>query len=151
VVAVIVCHDHQLKIAVVAIGACDPVRVHDLDATRFLARSRHVPSLRRVANFDNERWSLYGAPWLQPVATARKSPRRESREFEPKPLPSVATGCRLDRMVRRGSTVRVRQRALIQGNTCQSVSFGKRSGPCCGQASAGMGSPLMLAVRTSVR
>jgi len=41
VVAVIACHDHQLKIAVVAIGACDPVRVHDLDATRFLARSRH--------------------------------------------------------------------------------------------------------------
>jgi hypothetical protein len=29
-----------------------------------------------------------------------------------KPLPPAATGCGLDRMVRRGSTVRVRQRAL---------------------------------------
>jgi hypothetical protein len=49
VVAVIACHDHQLKIAVAAIGACDPVRVHDLDATRFLARSRHVPSVETSA------------------------------------------------------------------------------------------------------
>jgi hypothetical protein len=45
-VAVIACHDHQLKIAVVAIAAYDPVRVHDLDATRFLDRSRHVPSVK---------------------------------------------------------------------------------------------------------
>jgi hypothetical protein len=42
--ALIACHNHQLKIAVVAVGACEPVRVHDLDATRFLARSRHVPA-----------------------------------------------------------------------------------------------------------
>jgi hypothetical protein len=40
--AVIARHDHQLKITVVAIASCDPVRVHDLDATRFLARSRHI-------------------------------------------------------------------------------------------------------------
>src|SRR2546427_4137218 len=49
VVAAIACHDHQLKIAVVAIGAGDPVRVHDLDATRSLARSRHVPSVNTSA------------------------------------------------------------------------------------------------------
>jgi hypothetical protein len=39
--AVVTCHDHQLETAVIAVGSSDPVRVHDLDATRFLARSRH--------------------------------------------------------------------------------------------------------------
>jgi len=57
-------------------------------------------------------WSLYGAPWLQPVATGRKTGRLRNCANKPKPLPLVATGCRNERMVRRGSTVRVRQRAL---------------------------------------
>jgi hypothetical protein len=38
--------------------------------------------------------------------------RRLERLRQAKPLPWVATGCRGDAMVRRGSTVRVRQRAL---------------------------------------
>src|SRR5437016_14448879 len=63
---------------------------------------------------DNKRWSLYGAPWLQPVADGRKSNRLEDRRNKPKPLPSAATSCRLERMVRRGSTVRARQRALAK-------------------------------------
>jgi hypothetical protein len=46
VLAVVACHDHQLKVAIVAIGADDPVRVQNFDATRFLARSRHVPSVK---------------------------------------------------------------------------------------------------------
>src|SRR6266567_7424416 len=29
---------------------------------------------RTVSRADNGGWSLYGAPWLQPVATGRKSP-----------------------------------------------------------------------------
>jgi hypothetical protein len=62
-------------------------------------------------------WSLYGVPWSQPVATGRKSPRRESRVIRRKPLRSVATGCRAQRMVRRGSTVRVRQRVLQKPRT----------------------------------
>jgi hypothetical protein len=49
VLAVVACHDHQLETAVVAIGAGDPVRVHDLDATRFLARSRHDPESKDSA------------------------------------------------------------------------------------------------------
>jgi hypothetical protein len=65
-----------------------------------------------VASSDNEGWSLYGAPWLQPVASGRKSVGVENLENKPKPLPWVATSCRAQRMVRRGSTVRVRQRAL---------------------------------------
>src|SRR5262249_35668092 len=36
----------------------------------------------------------------------------QERPKQAKPLPWVATACRLERMVRRGSTVRVRQRAL---------------------------------------
>jgi hypothetical protein len=57
-------------------------------------------------------WSLYGGPWLQLVAINGKSDGRGSAENNPKPLPSVATVCREKYMVRRGSTVRVRQRAL---------------------------------------
>src|SRR6266699_5754981 len=58
-------------------------------------------------------WSLYGAPWLQQVAVSGKSIRRESGENKPK-------------MVRRGSTVRVRQRA--SGFFLLSGSFGCPSG-----------------------
>jgi hypothetical protein len=73
-------------------------------------------SLRRhgVASAGNKRWSLYGAPWLQPVAISGKSDRRGSRKNKPKPLPWVATGCPQKYMVRRASTVRVRQRALAK-------------------------------------
>jgi transposase IS116/IS110/IS902 family protein len=39
---------------------------------------------------------------LQPVATGRKSPRAQKALIKPKPLPSVATSCRDERMVRRG-------------------------------------------------
>jgi hypothetical protein len=46
------------------------------------------------------------------MATGGKSSGRENGSDRPKPLPWVATGCRRDGMVRRGSTVRVRQRAL---------------------------------------
>ncbi len=58
--------------------------------------------LRRpaVALSDNEEWSLYGAPWLQPVAISRKSTERRSGRNKPKPLPWVATSCRNERMVR---------------------------------------------------
>jgi hypothetical protein len=66
----------------------------------------------QLANADNRGWSLYGAPWLQPVAISGKSRGRKNRRNEPKPLRRVATGCRQKYMVRRGSTVRVRQRAL---------------------------------------
>jgi hypothetical protein len=45
---------------------------------------------------------LYGAPWLQLVAINGKSDGRGSAESKPKPLPSVATGCREKYMVRRG-------------------------------------------------
>src|SRR6266545_2345610 len=53
-----------------------------------------------VALSDNEERSLYGAPWLQPVATGRKSLARENGSIKPRPLPPAATSCRLKRMVR---------------------------------------------------
>ena len=53
----------------------------------------------------------YGAPWLQPVAINRKRTTPKDG-YKPTPLPSVATHCLRCSMVRRGSTVRVRQRAL---------------------------------------
>ena len=39
-------------------------------------------------------------PWWQPVAISRKSDWRENLGNKPKPLPSVATACRKERMVR---------------------------------------------------
>jgi hypothetical protein len=53
-----------------------------------------------VVRIDYKGWSLYGVPWLQPVANGGKSPRRENRKIKRKLLPWVATGCRLERMVR---------------------------------------------------
>ena len=46
-----------------------------------------------VASSDNEEWSLYGAPWLQPVATSGKWRGREDRSNRRKPLLWVATDC----------------------------------------------------------
>ena len=63
-----------------------------------------------VANTDNRGWSLYGAPWLQPMAAGGKWRRPLHAQNMPKPLPWVATGCRKQRMVRRGSTFELVQR-----------------------------------------
>ena len=55
---------------------------------------------RSVAWVDYKGWSLYGAPWLQPLATGRKCEASETARTSRKPLPSVATSCRSQRMVR---------------------------------------------------
>jgi hypothetical protein len=77
----------------------------------------------QVVRDDNLGWSPYGAPWLQSVATARKSARPKSGSKTQKPLPWVATSCRRSSMVRRGSTVRVRQRALQKAAQNAAFSF----------------------------
>ena len=46
-----------------------------------------------AANADNRGWSLYGAPWLQPVAISGKSTGPPNRKSKRNPLPSAATGC----------------------------------------------------------
>jgi len=51
------------------------------------------PTKRGLAKADNLGWSLYGAPWLQPLAIDGKSTECRTGENKPKPLPSVATGC----------------------------------------------------------
>ena len=73
----------------------------------------------------------------QPVANGT-SPENGSNK--PKPLPPVATSCRSERMVRRGSTVRVRQRALQ--NPRKSGSFRSMQlaqAPVCGGYGADYG------------
>src|ERR687887_2142112 len=65
-------------------------------------RSRAGRQWPSVFMNDNDGWSLYGAPWLQPVATGRKRETSETARTSRKPLPSVATSCRDERMVRRG-------------------------------------------------
>ncbi|MBN2839635.1 MAG: hypothetical protein JXP37_01580, partial [Coriobacteriia bacterium] len=67
-----------------------------------------------VAKVDNSGWSLYGAQRSQPVATGSKRDGAENGSLKRKPLPSVATSCPTRSMVRRGSTVRVRQRAYLK-------------------------------------
>jgi hypothetical protein len=52
------------------------------------------------------------APCLQPAAINGKSTERKSGENRPNPLRPVAPRCPRSSMVRRGSTVRVRRRAL---------------------------------------
>ncbi len=76
-----------------------------------------------------ERWSPYGAPWLQMVAISGKSDRRRTCQNKPKPLPSVATSCVRSSMVRRGSTVRVRQRALQKRRTSGPLISGSPDRP----------------------
>jgi hypothetical protein len=79
----------------------------------------------------------YGAPWLQRVAINGKSDGRGSAENKPKPLPP---GCDHEEyMVRRGPTVRVRQRALQKPrNSGPFVSPGLARSPACGRYGAFM-------------
>src|SRR5205807_1754190 len=72
------------------------------------------PDVRVTARRSQMRqkgWNPYGAPWLQLAAGGGKCSAAGDGEIKPKPLPRVATGCLRSSMVRRGSTVRVRQRA----------------------------------------
>jgi hypothetical protein len=62
-----------------------------------------------LASWDGAFMEPRGCNWWQSAANRRG---RGSAENKPKPLPWVATGCPPKYMVRRGSTVRVRQRAL---------------------------------------
>src|SRR6266545_6845050 len=48
---------------------------------------------------------LYGAPWLQPVATSCKSAGPRNRKNKRNPLPPAATGCLGKYMVSRASAV----------------------------------------------
>ena len=61
-----------------------------------------------------EVWSVYGAERSQPVATGGRWDDLESGSDTRKPLPWVATSCPGPKMERRGSTVRVRQRASLK-------------------------------------
>jgi hypothetical protein len=86
--------------------------------------SFHHGSARRVR-------SVYGASRSHPVATGGKSEDPGNGRIKPKPLPPVATSCRGTLMVRRGSTVRVRQRAYLElGSRCKRRLFCCRDGHC---------------------
>jgi hypothetical protein len=80
-------------------------------------------ALTRLCRGGPTTFHLYGAPWLQPVSISSKSDQRGSRKNTRNPLPWVATSCRRERMVRRGSTVRVRQRALAKGPQTPAFHF----------------------------
>jgi hypothetical protein len=85
----------------------DPAFGHPI-ALRAMGRTALLPCSQE----RQLRWSFYGAQRSQLVATDGKWNGGEEGSEERKPLPWVATSCLRRSMVRRGSTVRVRQRAL---------------------------------------
>ncbi len=82
---------------------------------------RNRPGVRDSARGDGAFMEPRGCNRL---ATGRKSNGLKNRRNTRKPLPCVATSCHLERMVRRGSTVRVRQRALQNPRTTGASCFG---------------------------
>jgi hypothetical protein len=94
-----------------------PERAFDLSGTRnsdpsLTARWSNPPTHRPLVVFAADgAWSIYGAERAQPVAIGGKWEGPKNGKIRPNPLPWVATSCQKGRMVRRGSTVRVRQRA----------------------------------------
>ena len=58
--------------------------------------------LELVAKVDNSGWSVYGAQRSQPVATGGKWGGTENGSGKRNRLPWVATGCRVDHMVKEG-------------------------------------------------
>ena len=93
-----------------------PTQDHGMPAGRLcersLARTRRSELICTLPTRTPRRgWSVYGAERSQPVATGCKWDRRESGSNRREPLPWVATSCARTLMVRRGSRVRVRQRA----------------------------------------
>ena len=70
---------------------------------------------------------------MQPVATGGRCAGPENCGNKPKPLPWVATACDRTLMARRGSTVRVRQRALQKRRKRRFLlSAGVAESPVCG-------------------
>jgi hypothetical protein len=62
-------------------------------------------------------WSIYGAERAQMAAIRGESDGQQNRSNKPRSWPRVAISCAHNEMVRRGSTVRVRQRALQKRRT----------------------------------
>jgi LysR substrate binding domain len=75
-------------------------------------RSRTAPERLSPSGIRAVGWSIYGAKRAQPVATGGKCDTPENRSNKPIRNRWQPTATVSERMVRRGSTVRVRQRAL---------------------------------------
>jgi len=88
-----------------------------------VSAQRRAAASRIVFRSDNAIWSLYGAQRSQPVATGGKWDGADNGSNKQKPLPWFATGCLSRSLVRRGSTVRVRQRALAKAPGIGAFSF----------------------------
>ena len=95
--------------AVVAVGVATAPSIREGSSTSHL---RMLPG-SKGAFLGLLRWNSYGTERAQPVAKVQTARRPPTAWCSDKPLPAATTGCRLDRMVRRGSTVRVRQRASL--------------------------------------
>lgn len=84
-----------------------PLRI-SAPARAFTSCAHSVGDARQLSR---RAWSSYGAKGSQTAVTSGKCSSPDNGRNTPKPLPPVATSRRRKRMVRRGSTVRVRERA----------------------------------------
>src|SRR5581483_10373533 len=71
----------------------------------------HTPRIPYPSAISQRKWSVYGAQRARPVATDGKLDASETRSNRPIRSRWQSTATASKRMVRRGSTVRVRQRA----------------------------------------
>jgi hypothetical protein len=112
-----------------------------------MAKGRHTCADHRERDRDsvvvvgNERWSLYGAPWLQPVATGRKSKSRKTGSTRRKPLPRVATGCLSRSMVGGRRFESVRGLCKVPANRGFPYQLRFASFPACIRYGADYGAP----------
>ncbi len=102
-----------------------------------------------VFNTGNISWSSCGAERSQPSAAHGKRSRPETAQSKPKPSRSASLRRMNTSMVRRGSTVRVRQRALQKRRT-SALSRSGRLAPCrtCGGYGAVYGAFALAATST---
>jgi hypothetical protein len=76
-------------------------RTHDRIGTSSSSKVLNDPrALTRPCREGPTTFYLYGAPWLQPMASGGKCGGAETGSVGEKPLPYVATGCGKERMVR---------------------------------------------------
>src|SRR5438132_10774051 len=92
------------------LDANDPLSTEKVSSSK--PRGRTAPERLSPSGIGPQGWSIYGAQRAQPVATGGKWPTPENGSNRPIGNRWQPTATVSQRMVRRGSTVRVRQRAL---------------------------------------
>jgi hypothetical protein len=94
-----------------------PTLMSPLQISRFTGADERFAPRKSAVRTDEETWSTHGAERSQPTATAGRRITHANRQTTCYPPLLIVSNCRGCCMVRRGSTVRVRQRALQKRRT----------------------------------